>query len=639
MANVYEFVDSIIKRVANGYVSLADLASVAATKGANMVGFEDSGNKFTAATADAALDEIAVNLGGTDVAHRNFTSGYVLTDDQTLFASLDALDASYGNTLANLTTTSKVLVGAINEVDAMLDQAVKVASSPTFASLRLTGDLVVEGDRFVGNYEYMLTESNYILQNMGYRTAVGVTGGRVTNYLATATVDTTVGAGVFVAGVGATSDATVTTAGAATFANHDLVMFSGFADKANNGLFEVLSHAANVLTVRGMLTALESEFASAQFTANAGDVGGNITKVTVTVDRIGTDGRLEVGTGAVLPLTYSDVPTLASIASDNITKAYTSDNLAVDNEPIPTTLDKLDVAFGKMLWTMPVAGTWAVDGDGARTNGGGSAGSAVADLVLAVAGANFTVCYDAGDAASSLISACVALTGWSNNWQLTADAASEAIGDYVAFGDSVPFCEIAFDLSALATWNADGGVWEYWNGAAYVAIPAGTFYDNTDTTAPKTGLRSFQRVGAFTFYPPSDWATSTENGQLGYWIRYRVTATEVTQTPILNGVRHDIVSQTDTFVAPHKGVISTIRIGDGAATIHSGIDVKFFLMNYTTGARSSLLTFPQDKRRDRWTGETLAVAQNDVLGVVVVQEDETNEVTNAVLELGVAYVD
>ena len=56
-------------------------------------------------------------------------------------------------------------------------------------------------------------------------------------------------------------------------------------------------------------------------------------------------------------------------------------------------------------------------------------------------------------------------------------------------------------------------------------------------------------------------------------------------------------------------------------------------MNFTTGAHSGELTWAQDLRSDAWSGLTLAVAAGDELGIVVTQEDGTNEISNALLEM------
>ena len=56
-------------------------------------------------------------------------------------------------------------------------------------------------------------------------------------------------------------------------------------------------------------------------------------------------------------------------------------------------------------------------------------------------------------------------------------------------------------------------------------------------------------------------------------------------------------------------------------------------MNFTKGTHSGELTFAQDKRSDSWTGITMECDAGDVLGVLVTQEDGTNEVTGGFLEM------
>lgn len=104
--------------------------------------------------------------------------------------------------------------------------------------------------------------------------------------------------------------------------------------------------------------------------------------------------------------------------------------------------------------------------------------------------------------------------------------AVEAINDACYFGWPVPFCGMALSLSTPAI---GGSIeWEYWNGAAWVAIPG-----IVDGTA---GLLNSgeQKI---TFPRPSDWATKDPDGVGGltvtqYYIRLRVTAANLTQTPV-----------------------------------------------------------------------------------------------------------
>ena len=174
----------------------------------------------------------------------------------------------------------------------------------------IVNDLTVNGTKTINNSEQVQVADNHIVVNAGYATAVAQTGGLVANYLPTATGTTTAGAGVFVAGVDAASDPTVTTSGSA-FAAGDLVQMSGTANGGeNDGIYEVVSDAAGLLTIRstadGVTNQIE-DFTNGQFVANAGDTGATITKITVSVLRAGTDGIWETGVGAVTGIVFSDL--------------------------------------------------------------------------------------------------------------------------------------------------------------------------------------------------------------------------------------------------------------------------------------------------------------------------------------------
>jgi len=172
-------------------------------------------------------------------------------------------------------------------------------------NVQIGGNLNVLGTTVTHEAETVLIADNHLYMNNGYTIPVAQSGGLVVNYLPTATVDTVGGA--FVAGVGGVSNPTVVTTGAATYAVGALIQISGANDHSNDGLFEVLSHVANLLTIRGVgLVARVEDFTQDQFTADA-VVIGNITQVTVSVIRAGTDGVWEDGRGSVTPLTFSDL--------------------------------------------------------------------------------------------------------------------------------------------------------------------------------------------------------------------------------------------------------------------------------------------------------------------------------------------
>ena len=291
------------------------------------------------------------------------------------------------------------------------------------------------------------------------------------------------------------------------------------------------------------------------------------------------------------------------------------------------------IAFSHLL-SIPVLGIWAVDGDGAETNGGGLVcGGEAGDVTLTEAAAALCkVCdYGAGAPTYANLALSSALTGWTANYQLTADGASEEINDYVAFGHAtLPFCEIAIDIDVAAVLGGAAFTWEYSKGSGVWG--ALTVRDNTHA-ATHDGTLSFYRDGTIHFVPPSDWAKDTIDGQEAYWIRCRVTATQVTTAPTTNSKQHEIVTPTDGPRIPYACTLGRLRAIDGATTIHTAADVKFFVMNFTKGVNSVELTWPQDRRNEVWADIAVACAENDVIGVVVTQEDGTNEVTNGLLEI------
>jgi len=277
-----------------------------------------------------------------------------------------------------------------------------------------------------------------------------------------------------------------------------------------------------------------------------------------------------------------------------------------------------------VIWPMQTGGLWAIDGDGARTNGGGMVG----DVTLSQATALYAKVYDAGTAAYEELSTSNTSAEYAADYQLFPDA--EAVNDAVYFGHTVPFCELAIDIGTAGVYSGDALAWEYWNGSAWTALTLEA--DRTDTTAGN-GLRSFQQDGAIHFIPPSTWAATTVDGQSAYWIRARVTAGNLTTIPISDSKEHEIVTPDDGFVCPHAALITAIRATDLAATLHAANAVKFILMNFTSGVATAELTWAISKQNDRWTAVNLVVAKGDVLGVLVTQEDGTNEVNNAQLEL------
>ena len=196
----------------------------------------------------------------------------------------------------------------------------------------MTGNLTVDGTKFINNSETVNYTDNHLYLNAGHTTVVTQTGGLVVNYLPTATNDS-VSAGAFTAGVDATSNPTVgSTVGAAVFAVGDIVQVSGTNLNENDGIFEVLSHAANLLTIRGVgLTSTVEDFTDNQFVANASD-NAVITKVNVSVLRAGVDGKWEQANGAATGFSFYDFATQAvGLTEGSVLFVDANGKLAQDN--------------------------------------------------------------------------------------------------------------------------------------------------------------------------------------------------------------------------------------------------------------------------------------------------------------------
>ncbi len=234
---------------------------------------------------------------------------------------------------------------------------------------------------------------------------------------------------------------------------------------------------------------------------------------------------------------------------------------------------------------------------------------------------------------------------WTANYQLFPDA--EVENDAVYFGGAVPFCELWFDMSAtVATYNgaAASQIWEYADSGTPTWTTLNLTSDSTDVGGAGVGQQPFGSDGCVTFVPPADWTSSTVDSQAAYWIRCRCTAAvDITQTPLTDSLEHHIVTPTDGAVVPFKCNITGIRATDGiVGQMHTTTDVKLMLMNFTKGTYSLQLTWPQDKRTDRWTGTDLKAASagvdcdaGDVVGFLCTQADGAQEITNAVFELDV----
>jgi len=187
----------------------------------------------------------------------------------------------------------------------------------TVTDIPFLTQLIQEGlevDTLVNDAEKLLLDTQVVIQNADQTSTTPVNVDRVDIYVADGLNDT-VASGVFIPGVDAVSNPSVTTVGSGIFTTNQFVLFRGF--KQNNGLYEVGSHIGTDLVVRGVGTgAMLETFTLDQFVA--GTDSGTITRVIPSVWRSAADGTPQHGEGDMSPITFhqlahaSDVPIIAS---------------------------------------------------------------------------------------------------------------------------------------------------------------------------------------------------------------------------------------------------------------------------------------------------------------------------------------
>lgn len=196
--------------------------------------------------------------------------------------------------------------------------------------MTIQGNLLVTGAVTSSSTEQVLMGENHITLNAGYTTTSAQTGGLVVNTLPTATNENVAATG-FVAHAGAANPYVFVETATGTFAEGDIIQISGASNLANNGLFEVLSHAASMVTIRGLgTTACVEDFTQTEFVADT-TVAGVLTKVNISILRAGTDGTWEAAYGATSPLAFTDIGSdPAPTGTTNLTYTINSDNVGAN---------------------------------------------------------------------------------------------------------------------------------------------------------------------------------------------------------------------------------------------------------------------------------------------------------------------
>ena len=572
-----------INKLDQGFV---DLIAVTNGNGATMVGVEDVATFYAGLTVEAALTEIGTALGGADSTTRDYTSNLFVADDDTILVAISKLDAGIvdgglaASTVAEvaagiLTVTGPNVIGdveggalggATDDIDTItgLDDGQMMVLRITSAARNLvlksgTGNIVTP-------YDFDLTLDG--LTDVAFLRRLGAS-----VHVEAFRISSESGGGLGLA--------------LASGANGFGASLVGLEDVAT--LFAVDNVEAALAEVMGDVDAVEAQ------------VGITILANLTTTDQTGLQPAI------------NEVDANADAAQADATTAI-ADAAAAQAQANEAS---------EQIVPMAVLGGWAIDGDGAQTNGGGMVGTTPTLTEQAVALAK----VDNGGVFGNLSAV---NAGYTSTYQLFPDVPAD--NDAAYFGGAVEFCEFALDINVAQASIGATFTPEYWNGA-WVAL---TVRDNTSAAAVD-GTRAFERDGAIAFIPPSDWVETTVDGQSAFWVRWRITTVGNIGAGLgsTNGVEHEIVTPNGGFVCRTTGTITTIRLCDNAGTLHTTADVQFILMNYTTGESTAELTFSQDLRCQRYTGLSLGVTAGDVLGVLVTQEDTANEPAGVVLELGI----
>ena len=144
--------------------------------------------------------------------------------------------------------------------------------------------------------------------------------------------------------------------------------------------------------------------------------------------------------------------------------------------------------------------------------------------------------------------------------------ATEATGDYVAFGYTTKFNKIEIDYAGGTAGTVGVVVWEYWSGAAWSALTH--VCDGTTSFTAATGDGKL-----VVFLEPLDWATTSLNSSAPlYFVRARIT-TVYTVNPVLD----------QAFVYPitnNKAILTSV----------TGTGPNYTMQYYLVGLGTAFLT-------------------------------------------------
>lgn len=222
--------------------------------------------------------------------------------------------------------------------------------------------------------------------------------------------------------------------------------------------------------------------------------------------------------------------------------------------------------------------------------------------------------------------------GYASNYQLWPD--TELENDAVYFGGAAAFGVLDINVSAtVATYGADSVQWEYYNGSSWASLTI--IYDETDTN-DQSGTRPFMQDGQIIFSAPTDWASTSVDGQAAFWVRARIkSGFNVTQIPLFDSVEHGLATSPTASEMPAAGTLGRGRMSFVTVS-GANNDTKIILCNLTKGTASAIKTLTQALTANEVADFALTCDQGDQLAVYVTQEDGTTEFANGWLEVQLA---
>ncbi|RLI53163.1 MAG: hypothetical protein DRP09_16380 [Candidatus Thorarchaeota archaeon] len=143
-------------------------------------------------------------------------------------------------------------------------------------------------------------------------------------------------------------------------------------------------------------------------------------------------------------------------------------------------------------------------------------------------------------------------------------------GDAIYFGSNYKFSEVRINVTTPGNYSDITIVWEYWNGSAWTSLSV------TDNTNGFT----VSGTNEVTFTPPGDWAKTTVNGVLAYYIRARATfgaSPSITTAPLAgecwnwhnyNGSNVVAIGTSISGDEPQSGTVRIVKT-DGTDDIYS----------------------------------------------------------------------